>query len=213
MKTCVVGWYYLIGFMDSLREINNRYPVWIISHKSQMELSPYNWRGLKIMSIENIGLEFGAYAFYLTNIWDGKDSVLFTHDDTRVENIGVFDRIADIPHDCAYIFRDMAEEKANGGKHGRAIFCSAKFLHQLRADGGFWYDKKNRGYNGAGQVRPVPDMDFNAGINHFHQYLGRVRDSKIGLDVVNRICFEGYECGRRGTWNHEKREKARYGSA
>lgn len=213
MKICVVGWYFDQHFLKVLREISAVYPSWIISHKHEMELDPSWYSGLKIMCVSNIGLEFGAYAFYLSHIWDERSSVLFTHDDTRVSDLEVFDRIADISHDCAYIFRDRAEERANGGKHGRAIFCSPAFLNRLKTDGGFWYDKRNEGYIGAGMTRPYPDMDFNEGINRFHRYLGRLRDLKQGWDVVNRVFFKEYECGRRGTWRHKKREQARFGSA
>ena len=213
MKICVVGWYFDRDFLNSLRDVSRMYPAMIISHRPQMELKPEVYRDLKIHCVENVGLEFGAYAFYLKCIWDERSSVLFTHDDTRVSSIGVFDRIADIPHDCAYIFRDAAEEKANGGKHGRAIFCKPAFLHRLKTKGGFWFDKRNKGYSGAGMARPYPDMDFNEGINQFHKYLGRLRDERIGFDVVNRVFFSEYECGRRGTWRHKEKEKARYGSA
>ncbi len=216
MKICVVGWYFEPGFMVVLKQIDPVYPVTIISHRSDSNLNPVS-NSLKMFCVKNVGLEFGAYNFYLMRVWDERSSVLFTHDDTRVSDVGVFDRIAEIQHDCAYIFRDWAEEKANGGKHGRAIFCSARFLHHLKTKGGLWYDADNFGYIGNSQPRPNrPDgspIDFNEGVNRFHRYLGRVRDAKLGLDVVNRVCFKEYQCGRRGTWKHKEREQARYGSA
>ena len=165
--------------------------------------------------------------------------MFFTHDDTVVGG-KVFDEIAKIRHDCAYVFRDEAEERSNGGKHGRAIFCSARFLklilnyecncHQakdredrhhhegaiLKGTGphkGFWYDPENKGF-----VSGRPDYGrrhYNEGIYHFHWILGRVRDGKCGnekgaYDVVNRVYFPEYNSGRRGDWRHVERERKRW---
>jgi len=210
MKICVVGWYFDREFIRLLHLVNIHYPVFIVCHRP-----PEYYFDLPFVVTDNVGLEFGAYSWYLDYAWDGHSNVFFTHDDTKVEDINTFHAIAEIPHDCAYVFRDEAEEKANGGKHGRAIFCSSAFLKKLSEDGGFWYDEENTGYNGNGQPRPIRadgmPMDFNAGIFTFHKYLGNVRDQKIGLDVVNRVFVDSFEAGRRGTWRHKEREKARYG--
>lgn len=214
MKICITGWYFEEEFLRQLHQIQHKYSVYLVCHRE-----PPFYLDLPYQVIPNIGLEFGIYNFYLETLWDGESDILFAHDDTVITGGDchyVFDRIASIPHDCAYIFRDWAEEKANGGKHGRAIFCSVKFLKKLKEDGNFWYDKENLGYIGNGQPRPYREdgspIDFNVGISTFHRYLGRVRDAKIGLDVVNRVVFSEFEAGRRGTWRHKEREIARYGN-
>ena len=196
MKICIAGWYLEKQFLDSCYRVRNRYESFVVSHKKAHRK---DFRGINYRIIPNIGLEFGCYDYYLKNIWDGKSDVFFTHDDTVVGG-KVFDEIAKIRHDCAYVFRDEAEERSNGGKHGRAIFCSARFLklilnyecncHQakdredrhhhegaiLKGTGphkGFWYDPENKGF-----VSGRPDYGrrhYNEGIYHFHWILGRVR--------------------------------------
>jgi hypothetical protein len=141
----------------------------------------------------------------MKKIWNGNDSVLFLHDDLRVESSQVIDAICKLKHDCAYIFRDKAEEKANGGMHGRAIYCSQRFLefvknfkccckwllekedphnkeHLLPPLGnyhkGFWYDYNNMGH--VSGKPPVGVRHYNEAIYHFHWFLGRVRDQRCG---------------------------------
>lgn len=216
MRICVTGWFFDEEFIKILNQIQHKYPVYFICHKPP----PFDM-GLPFVRRPNVGLEFGAYSFYLRYLWDGVSNIFFTHDDTKISRPEVFDDIATIEHDCAYIFRDWAEEKANGGKHGRAIFCSHRFLSYLSQNDGIWYDKGNAGYTGHSSAaiskRPNREdgspVDFNEGINHFHRYLGRVRDAKVGLDVVNRVVFSDFEAGRRGTWRHKDREQKRYGKS
>ena len=238
MKICVAGWYFEPMFYMALSMVRDKYESFIVAHKPIPDYFIRYW-GLKGLEIPNIGLEFGCYDWYLKVRWDGKSNVLFTHDDTLVRDVEVFDEIAKIPHDCAYIFRDYAEEMANGGKHGRAIFMSARFLkftknyecncHQakgfidehhhkgqwLEGTGkhkGFWYDPQNRGHV-AGKP-PLGVRHYNESIYHFHEYLGKIRDGKCGnspMDAVNRVYFPNYECGRRGEWKHKDREIKKYG--
>ena len=235
MKICVVGWYFLPEFYLQLVEVNKTYPVFIVAHK------PGNCMGLDYEVIPNIGLEFGCYDHYLKNIWDGKSNVFFAHDDTHLSDINVFNKIAAITYDCAYVFRDKAEEAANGGKHGRAIYTSAKFLELIKnykcdcpqsvdqkdmhhnkdailpgtgTHTGFWHDPYNTGHV-AGKP-PVGIRHYNDAIYHFHWTLGRIRDGKCGnkkgeLNVVNRILLPEYESGRRAMWRHKDREQKRYG--
>ena len=215
MRICVVGWYFDPKFIQVLQRIQHIHSVYIVCHKQ-----PDFYFDIPYYTIPNVGLEFGCYDWYLRTIWDGVSNVLFTHDDTKISGtLDVFKEIAllGLSYDCTYIFRDLSEEKANGGKHGRAIFCSAKFLRHLLLKDGFWYDKENLGYIGHGQPRPTRNngkpMDYNTGIYTFHRMLGKVRDLKVGLNVVNRVYFPEYECARRGTWRHKEREIARYGKS
>jgi len=197
MQICVVGFYGHKDFCDLLKTV--KYPVTVISHN---EVNDYS--GLSTINIPNIGLEFGAYDYYLKNVWT-KGSVLFMHDDMTINDISVFDGISKLEHDCSYIFRDMAEEKANGGKHGRAIYCSERFLNfiknfecdcmwceekedihhnkghllpRLNPHKGFWFDPYNKGHIGG--KPPIGIRHYNDAIYHFHWTLGRIRDQKCG---------------------------------
>lgn len=235
MNICVAGWYFFDQFYDALLCVRWKYPVFVVAHKPV----PERFRIFRHKYIMNIGLEFGCYNYFLMNLWNGKSNVLFTHDDTMIGDLAVFDKIAALPHDCAYIFRDYAEEAANGGKHGRAIFMSARFLEFtknyecdcIEAKGyedkhhhigqflegqgkhkGFWFDSKNCGH--VGGKPPLGIRHYNRSVEHTHSYLGLIRDGKCGnppMDVVNRVHFPEFECGRRGTWRHKEREIERYG--
>jgi hypothetical protein len=200
LNICIVGWFWNEDFLNLVSRVQHKYPAVVIAHREPIFPPP-----IPYIMRENVGLEFGAYNYYLEEIWDGKSNVLFTHDDTRITKAGarkerIFLRIAAIKHDCAYLFRDLCEDEANGGKHGRAIFCSSRFLKYLKNNGSIWYDKENFGYSGA----------INVGVHTFHSNLGKIR-RKTKLDVVNRVYFPDYECGRRGVWRHKEREWAKYG--
>jgi hypothetical protein len=204
MKICVVGWYFDGDCMTILEKVKNDYDLTIVSHRNGDGPSADYMNRFALVSISNIGLEFGAYDFYLKNIWDEKSSVLFMHDDMKISDKEVFKKIEKLPHDCAYIFRDYAEEKANGGKHGRAFFASARFLKFIKyftcecgwinerddphnagqrlpkigKHTGFWYDPYNYGH--VSGKPPIGVRHYNEGINHFHWMLGRVRDQRCG---------------------------------
>jgi len=229
MKICVCGWYLLPDFLDMLSLVHEKYPVHIVSHTKRIgSVGP----GVPFCYTENIGLEWGAYDHYLKIHWDGESDVLFTHDDTMVEDPGVFDEIAGLDWDQAYIFKSPEEEKNNGGKHGRAVFMSARFLEfvknyscdcpqsQDRPDlhhnhgsilpgtgphRGFWFDPENDGHHRGKPPEGV--RHYNDAIYHFHWMLGRIRDRKVGnepMKVVGRIFLPGYNCGRRGEFRDER---------
>ena len=234
MKICVVGWFLGEDFYAALKRV--QYPTIIISHNDDEE--KVKSLNLPYRMLENIGLEFGAYDYYLKNVWDGESDVLFTHDDTQVSDDSVFDRIAALGGqlDQAYLFKNKNEEVNNGGKHGRAIFMSAKLLsfmlnyecdckeakdyfdnHNpkdvLKGCGlhtGFWFDSNNYGH--ASGKPPKGVRHYNEMIYHFHKYMGWVRDKKLGnepMNVVNRVYFPEYDCARRGKFRIEREKKKR----
>ena len=198
MNICVAGWYYDGDFLKTMSKVSQKYNVFMISHR----LYRPNINGIKCITTDNIGLEFGCYDFYLRNIWDCKSNVLFMHDDMKIADIGVFAKISELTHDCAYIFRDYAEHRANGGKHGRVIYTSARFLDilknhecncewnlggsdshnpkavlpKLEPHTGFWYDKYNHGH--VSGKPPEGVRHYNSAIEHFHWSLGRIRDQR-----------------------------------
>ena len=117
----------------------------------------------------------------------------------------------------------------NGGKHGRAIFVSAKLLkfmldyecdcyqcldhtdgygHAIKASNqhnGFWFDIKNTGHT-TGKP-PAGVRHYNAMIEHFHRYMGWIRDQKLGnpkMNVLNRIHLPAFDCARRGEFRIER---------
>lgn len=201
MHICLVGWY---GHQDLYELLGScGFPVTVISHKKDND-----YLGLPTINIPNLGLEFGCYDYFIHNVWPRrKGNVLFMHDDMVVEDKNVFKRISKLEHDCAYIFRDYAEHRANGGKHGRAVFCSQRFIEVIMnttcrchwceekfdaghnpegllpelfmgAHRGFWYDYNNNGH--VSGKPPVGIRHYNSAIDHFHWVLGRIRDQRYG---------------------------------
>lgn len=198
MKICIAGWYLDSELYEKMRNVNGT--AFVVSHNlCSVNNDKDEYSGILSVTIENIGLEFHCYNYYLQNIWDKKSDVLFMHDDIHIDDVSVFDDIETLTVDQAYIFNNPEEERRNGGKHGRMIYMSAVLLWYLYQNGGIWYDNTNHGYIGAGEKRPAPDMDFNAGINHFHKHMGRIRDDKsLDFNVVNRVFFDKIKFGKRG---------------
>ena len=204
MKICVVGWYYYPEFYRQLEQVHEKYPVTIIAHRKN-EISD-----LPTIERENIGLEWGAYNYYLMNVWDGGD-VLFTHDDTLVSNLKAFDKIAGIGEDIAFIHRYKEEAEANIVVHGRSFFTSDRFLSFCKSHGGFWYDQENLGENYR------QDGSHNEGSRHMVEFLWHYKDEfstmvatvfdyangyrgEIGINGLMKESFNlGYSAKKRET--------------
>ncbi|MAH47223.1 hypothetical protein CMI37_15470 [Candidatus Pacearchaeota archaeon] len=174
LNICVCGWYLdkFDAFYRTMWKLHHDegINVHIVSNKPSAWLKvfdlPYNVR-------ENKGLEFGAYDYYLKNIWDGKSDVLFLHDDikfkTYMRNFEIMapERILDgfkgISKDIdqAYIFNSRKEDVFNDGKHGRAFFCSQRLLDIFKYSDGFLFDDCNEGETGVGCNVGVEDFDEN----------------------------------------------------
>src|SRR5574343_2002076 len=101
MKICVCGWNFNPEFMRQLELVHKKYPVVVVSHRNRPIRLPHVY-------IPNVGLEWGAYNYYLKYIYDGKGKVLFTHDDNDVEDVGVFDELAKCELDAGFVFRNEA---------------------------------------------------------------------------------------------------------
>lgn len=243
MNICVIGYYFNVELYDILYSRVFKNYIHVVCHKTPPRIYK-NTKHLEFIKIDNIGLEFHAYDFYLKSLWNGSDT-LFMHDDVIIEDENVFDKIAESKVDCGYIFRDKYEDMANGGKHGRAIFMSKAFLEfvkgftcecewcigkedkhnkgtilpKLSAHTGFWYDKFNRGHISG--KPPIGVRHYNSAIDHFHWFIGRVRDQRCGIkeswpnpkvkmNVVNRLYFSDFIPGRRNCWRHVEKEIVSY---
>jgi hypothetical protein len=165
MQICVAGWYYNEELLKLLKRVNERHNVAIIAHR------PGDSMGIPTILIENVGLEFHMYNYFLTEIWDGSSKVLFMHDDISLAPVivnneiipatNIFNKLADIDTDQGYVFQDEQDADWNNFKHGRMILMSARLLKKLKEDGGIWYDKNNDGHTMLGP--------YNDGIDNFHE--------------------------------------------
>jgi len=206
MNICVAGWYFeqYDDFYLALMRIHEKHHVHVIANRHDDYL---DMMGLPYTTRENTGLEWGAYDHYLMNFWDGKESVLFCHDDIVLHPYGigheiypgekVFEKIAELPHDQAYIFQDRRQDAVNHSMHGRMVFMSPRLLEIFRGNGGFWYDEKNKGYVSGDDEHLKKEMNcygYNAAILNFHHGIEDFR----GLDVHNRVYMPSIELRKRG---------------
>lgn len=158
MNICVAGWYFYAPLINVLRDRL----YYIIAHRE-----PDKAIG-NCTVIPNVGLEFGCYDYYLKQMWAGGDA-LFIHDDTCFTP-RTLDVVAALTCDQAFLFGSEADAKANGGAHGRVVFCSERFLTQLKRDGGFWFNE------GAPTPNTIPATSadapdyHNAAIQVFQKY-------------------------------------------
>ncbi|MHA2085384.1 MAG: hypothetical protein ACXABD_16635 [Candidatus Thorarchaeota archaeon] len=234
MNICVVGWYWHKKFLQALAQSGLQ--VDIVNHSNMIRF--FSCPNICVHMVDNIGLEWGAYNYYLQHIWDGLSPVLFTHDDTNIIDIKVFKNIADEcimrEIDQAYIFRDKGEEIANGRIHGRGWYASKRYLEILK----FWrcttckhaigFDcPHNSGYkhepevehtgiwydkNNRGHIGgqvPIGVKHYNDGIYHFAWQTQQIKNLHSNLKVNEKVYVEQYQAGRRNTWRHIERERNR----
>jgi len=176
MKICVCGWYFEPEFLITLKDINKEYPVTIIANRDRL---PEEYKGVFNYHVrENRGLEYGAYDYYLKNVWEGED-VLFMHDDMKIRPIVkdytvvgpeyLMGLISKIEMDLVYIFKNEREKQFCFGTHGRVMFAGGKFLKDLKEiNDGFPWDKDNDGHT----MGPTPGYckHYNWGVLELKNY-------------------------------------------
>uniref|UniRef100_A0A6H1Z963 Glycosyltransferase n=1 Tax=viral metagenome TaxID=1070528 RepID=A0A6H1Z963_9ZZZZ len=212
MNICILGWYYDLDFMRVLEAIHPKYPVHIVGHRPNA-VSP-----LPTTVIENVGLEFGGYDYYLKNLWDGINPVFFTHDDTLVTDMVVFDKIAKIDKDFSFIFYNNRESLSCMGAHGRAFYCSPRFLEHIKSHPckcdmepknhtGFYFDPANKGkVTVDGETimdyTAICDGDsYNKGIKHLYFQLHTLKGNNYLMDKPWKFgedILPDYQYGYRG---------------
>jgi hypothetical protein len=184
MNICVAGWYFHGPFLKVIED--SKHPAFIVAHRDFTGKTTLPGR-----TVLNTGLEFGCYDWYLKNEWK-EGSVFFCHDDNEISEAAL-DEIALIPFDQCFLFASEEECKANGRVHGRAFFCSSRFLSRLKADGGFWYDEGNHG-DIAPTASDTPNY-HNSGILTFRAYLDSVSKD---MTVAQIGIVPNLKCGYRG---------------
>jgi hypothetical protein len=178
MQICIVGWHYNKELIELMETVHKTHPVHIVAHRQ----GPYG--NLPTTLIENIGLEFHCYDYFIRNLWDGKSNVLLMHDDIVINPvfvnyeiippINIFNKLSKLPLDQAYIFQDDDDAEWNNYKHGRMIYLSAKLAGYLKENGGIGYDESNRGNTRTGF--------YNLGISQFHD---NMLDLRKQFDTCN----------------------------
>jgi hypothetical protein len=197
MKICVCGWYFDDNLYASLWRINQKHPVFIVAHKDSEMLKSCD---LPYEVIENTGLEWGAYNHYIKNVWDG-DAVLFMHDDIRIKPVvvdyvispgeSVFNVLAKIEHDQAYVFQDRREDVLNYGQHGRMVFLSERLVTLLHPYG-LPSDTKN-------------EYHYNHGTNAAYAAFIEIQRKRPGWALLKKVYAPNLDFGYRGKFGDPKK--------
>jgi len=193
-QVCVCGWHYRREFYENLRAAAGRLDIVVVANR------PGDSHGLTTIARENVGLDWGAFSFFLDRAWDARSNVLFLQDDTSVR-ARFWDEVERIAYDQAFIFRDRTEFERTYS-HGRAHFAGARFLACVVAKGGIWFDGGNRGFIAAGrswsEAPPPGSFDHNAGVRAYTELVKRIGAENPDLVVNRQIYSENIRLGRRG---------------
>ena len=198
LQICVCGWYFYPSLYQTLLQLPSEYAPMVVTNR------PGNTYGISSVVRDNVGLEFGAYAYFLQHQWDLTSNVLFLHDDIEVP-IQFFETARTIQFDQAYIFRNPQEYQQNQG-HGRILYATSAFLAQVQLRGGIWYDAGNTDFVAQGpswsEQPPRGCQDHNAGIRAFIA-LSRSIGEETTLQVNQPFYFSSALLGRRGQLKHK----------
>jgi len=142
-KICVVGWHFFPGFYKYLSK-NYQKETFVVVHQYNKILDDLK---LNYKVIKNVGLEFGAYDYYIKNIWDKKSNVLFIHDDTKIEKGDPIKNIFKYSEKYDYNYVLSSNCRKTQTKSNRCFILSKKVINLfLKEFNGMWYDKYNIGY-------------------------------------------------------------------
>jgi len=126
MNICVCGWYYFPNLYSTLAKIKEKYPTHIVCHRASPIIN-----GLPHSHRNNVGLDWGAYNYYLEKIWNKKSPVLFMQDDVAISSSSVFDQIAllknDKQIDVAFLFNNGLEATYNSNATGERFIALPVF--------------------------------------------------------------------------------------
>ena len=192
-----------------MSQIKDSYGIHVVANKTWGDNDVPE--GIPVTKRENTGLEWGAYDFYLKNIWDGESDVLFSHDDIRykpviknytmVSPVRIFDTIRNLDFDQIYFFTSLTQAEQNYYIHGRSFKCSARFLTELKNHGGFPYDENNTGHTRG--PTPAHCNHFNWADYKFADFIKQNLSKKPGWKVGEYAILAAQECATRGCFNSE----------
>jgi hypothetical protein len=140
---CIVGWYFWDKFYKKIS--SSKSSLHVVAHRYRETIENYN---ISYSVKKNIGLEYGAYDWYIKNKWNGKNNILFMHDDIDIKGGG--ESIDDLINYCNkfdVVHVTGVNEPRNIKYSFRCIYFSGRAVKQWLKDfNGFWYDEKNKGY-------------------------------------------------------------------
>lgn len=142
IQICCAGWHF---FEDIIVQIEkSKLNIHVVAHRDHRLLRK---KEIKSTVTDNVGLEWGAYNYYINNMWDKKSDVIFMHDDVKINN---FDRF------IKKNYRKFKKRKIDHGSvspskivhpGGQFFYLSKRIINIIQSEfGGIWFDEGNSGY-------------------------------------------------------------------
>ncbi len=172
VKICIVGWHFLKTMYKPLSKC--QFDVHVVAHRHNDILDNF---GFNYSVIKNVGLEYGAYDYYIKNIWDKKSDVIFMHDDGELKNNKAIDNIVNrYKHvDIGYVLGATCNVKRKTST--RCFYLSSTAISLfLKKFGGIGFDANDRGYTLG--LKEIYDKELDA---FYTDKIDIARNFKIAL--------------------------------
>lgn len=171
---CITGWYYFPAVYQAVRSSPRAF---VVAHRPHAILG-----SVRHALISNVGLEWGAYDYYLKQVWSGSSGrgggdVLLMHDDLDLRGQGIEEVVA-------VLGANQADVVFAGSVSGRLLLVRELALERILVDGGFWFDETN-----VGDVRRR--WYANRGVRAFRRQLARLGISQGIVPTSVRLGIRG----------------------
>ena len=176
-KICVVGWHFFKKMYKPLSKC--KFDVHVVAHRYNKILDDLDF---DYSVTKNVGLEFGAYDYYIKNIWDKKSDVIFMHDDGELKKISAIDNIVDKCRrfDIGYILGGTCNVKRKTST--RCVYLSFAAIDLLlKKFGGIGFEAKDRGYTL--RTKDIYDSELTSS---YRDKFDIARDFKVSMDVLTK---------------------------
>jgi len=211
-KICVAGWHYFKGICKNFSKSD--LDIYIIAHRHNKVLDELN---LNYSIVNNNGLEFGCYNYYINNIWDGKSDVFFMHDDIHVVDFDNF---------IMSNYKKFKNRKADHGvmllprkivSGGRFFYMSCNCINIIQKKyKGIWYDEENIGYvNRKSQPEGWHPRRYNAGAKKFGEMIKEIGEKygsrvfAVNKDIRLKLYRRGKEEEVKVKLNSKEKKRAK----
>jgi hypothetical protein len=192
LSICVAGWYFPEDLYSLLAAVKAN--VYVVAHKDNSLLMQFENRAAVI---ENVGLEFHMYDYFLKNMWNTIDDIVFLQDDASIGDPTIFAEISrkckESNFEAAYVWESEKQKRINGHMHGRCIYTSAKITNKILQAGGLWYNKNDTGYANDSEFKKW-FSNRNLGIHAFNRTLNKTNEV-IGHVFISRKDFKLFKRG------------------
>ncbi len=184
VQICIVGWHFFEDIFNQIKE--SELDIYVVAHRHNEILD----ENINSIMIDNVGLEYGAYDYFIKNVWNKKSDVIFMHDDIEIIKFNSFIK----KNYKKFKEKELDHAPFSPAKHVSAsgtCFCmSSKIINIIKVEyGGIWWDKENFGYT----THKTAPADWhvrrtNQGGGEFHKMIteiGKKHDLLVYSDIID----------------------------